>query len=730
FEDAGFFWEITYVGGDGNDVVVTAVARVVTGTQVDVRAGGLFVEDLTTGIDDQLRIVEYDNAGTLSYLIEETSSQILVITSQASAAGAVFLNENASQVVVPAAAITGTIVFDTREGNDAVTIDFNAGTFGTGIAVNGGTQSAGGTGDSLVITGNATPFALQAVTHAGSDSAGVGTGFDGTIDVDGLMISFTGLEPVTLASSVDTIINLPDGVDNVVTVAGDVVAGEIHVTGATFEDTFVPNPTGSLTINGGNQADSISVGGINPTGTLPANLIAGSLIIDGGMGNDRVDFNGSVQLVSGESLFVTAEEVIVNGSTSLTTSGTGTIDFTTDDIGVSLTANLISSDIIAIRTQSVGRVITLGREGIETLGLSDLELDRLAASSVQIGGTDSGAIIVSAALTPGYSGAPSAATGYDLLLTTGGGARLIAPVTMAVDRDFSLLSTSTADAVVLLTPDSDIATSGSGAILIDAARNVQMSSGSSLVTVDGGIEVLARGNGGSPFDGISVSGALIETQGSGDIRLTGQGGFSGPSISGGNDGIGVNGASQIRSVSSAANAGQIVMNGSGGTGGGNNVGVVIDNAGTLITSVNGNIGISGRGTDVNTPFNYGIIVRTAVISSTGIGSDAASVTLNGTASSGTSDNFGIFFIGNSFLGTTAAVRSIDGDIIVTGQGGAVTSNDVGVYFFGVDGLVSTGSGSITVTGRSGNTAASGILLSNSGITTAAGTGDVLLSAGR
>ncbi|MCA9052030.1 MAG: hypothetical protein KDA89_25000, partial [Planctomycetaceae bacterium] len=195
----GHLFRISYSGGDGNDVTLSEVETFVT-----VDAGGnLVVTDIASA-----------SADTLTLRFDSTAAEYVISTGSHVAASDVsgVIHSDAFEIRVAAPLVTGDqIRVLTGDGDDSLTVDFSSGSFDRTIVYEGGAQSSGGTGDSLVITGNAAPFALQTITHTGSDSTGAGTGFDGTIDVDGQVIAFTGLEPVTLASAVDVVVNLPDG---------------------------------------------------------------------------------------------------------------------------------------------------------------------------------------------------------------------------------------------------------------------------------------------------------------------------------------------------------------------------------------------------------------------------------------------------------------------------------------------------------------------------------------
>lgn len=101
----------------------------------------------------------------------------------------------------------GQIIVNGSDGDDTLTVDFS-----TPFSVSGGISFAGGfqasaSGDSLNIEGSP---ASSSVAFTGSDE----TGFSGWIDVDGTVVSFTGLEPVFMPPMPDLVLSLTPGVAN------------------------------------------------------------------------------------------------------------------------------------------------------------------------------------------------------------------------------------------------------------------------------------------------------------------------------------------------------------------------------------------------------------------------------------------------------------------------------------------------------------------------------------
>ncbi len=155
------------------------------------------------------------------------------------------------KTVVPYITING------QTGDDTLTVDYaNSDPIPAGgIDYDGG---AGGS-DTLIVGGG--DFGTIEKTFTGVDS--------GNVDLDGSVITYTGLEPVLLnvGTAVDIIFNLPAGPNTDVVIGDDGfgtdpngnTANTSAIDGSTFEFTEFTNPTNSLMVNLGNGGDTISM---------------------------------------------------------------------------------------------------------------------------------------------------------------------------------------------------------------------------------------------------------------------------------------------------------------------------------------------------------------------------------------------------------------------------------------------------------------------------------------
>lgn len=162
--------------------------------------------------------------------------------------------------------------------------------------------------------------------------------------------------------------------------------------------------------------------------------------------------------------------------------------------------------------------------------------------------------------------------------------------------------------------------------------------------------------------------------------------------------------------------GSISLDGTAGAGNSNNRGIYI-NTGTQITSIDGNISLTGTGKG-SQGYNYGIRMDdTTLVETTGSGN----ITLNGTGGNGTTDNFGFYMAGSS-----ARIGTVDGDISVLGTGGnGNSSGNVGMRIISGAKIRATGDGGVALTGigGTGTNGQNGVMLTglNTEVSTASGT---------
>ena len=192
------------------------------------------------------------------------------------------------------------------------------------------------------------------------------------------------------------------------------------------------NPHGALTFDGGSGGGSNTLIVNGTTGADTAMLTNGTLTLNGrshGFANaDNVTFDGgagadsltvnAIQLSLAGGLTANAETMTFGGS--LVTGGAITLSVDALDVQGSINAG---AHRVTIQTSTAGRAINLGTEDAAQLSITDGELDKITAGVVQIGGATSGALSVSAAMTPAGTNT--------LVLMTGAGISETGSITVA-----------------------------------------------------------------------------------------------------------------------------------------------------------------------------------------------------------------------------------------------------------------------------------------------------------
>ncbi len=201
------------------------------------------------------------------------------------------------------------------------------------------------------------------------------------------------------------------------------------------------------------------------------------------------------------------------------------------------------------------------------------------------------------------------------------------------------------------------------------------------LTVDVGDLTLSANQQATPasgsFHGIELGGT-ITTNGTGDILLQGRGG--------GVSGLGVAIGGSIQSTSTDALAGTITIDGVGSSEGSFNDSVVTNGAGTMITSVHGDIQVTGQ--EGNATGSYGVWLNSGTVSSTGTGPHAASIAIVGHGGSGSGD-------AGVVTGNDGTVASKDGDIQITGASASSTA----IVLLSSSAIQATGTADVTLIGN-------------------------------
>ncbi|MCG8405757.1 MAG: hypothetical protein MI923_11215, partial [Phycisphaerales bacterium] len=305
--------------------------------------------------------------------------------------------------------------------------------------------------------------------------------------------------------------------------------------------------------------------------------------------------------------------------------------------------------------------------------------------------------------------------GADLKLTAPGAIAVNAGVTNVGDGDITLVANATATTsgnfigiivssgnTVEVTGTGDIALTGFGGDDAGGTQRGVRIEGTVRSTAGGAdagtITITGTGRGGGWINyGVDITGFVTSVDGA--INIVGQGGGDGAGAL--NNGVLVQ--REVRSTGTGPNAATITINGAGGVGFNSDYGVAIDTAAGLVTSVDGDIAMTGQGGSGNGSFKIGVIItRQSRVTSTGTGPRAADITIDGVGGTlnTNNNNNGVEFDGDGF-GSGTSIESVDGAITVTGTAGNGNSDGI-IIEDSATGVLSTGAGDIHLTGIAGN----------------------------
>ncbi|MHC4433179.1 MAG: beta strand repeat-containing protein, partial [Planctomycetota bacterium] len=584
--------------------------------------------------------------------------------------------------------------------NDTLTIDLAGGNPipAGGVGYEGGTAG----NDTLVLTGGS--FATATYNFANES--------DGSIDLDGSVITYTGLEPITSAiTAADVVLNYSSAGETItVTDAG---AGRTTVASTAGETTTFGNPTGSLTLRAGAGDDEIELDGL--TASYPAHVT-----IDGQAGFDEIEINATVNLATNKNMSVYADTIKVSGSGKISASGSGSVTLRASrniDINtgaaietvngdLNLEANLSGADTGsfvgmdldgAMLTSTGGGSITMTGWGGDTSSDDGITIDN---STVQV---VDGTIQITGNAGHGTSSADGVDIGTGSVIeSVGSGSISIqgrsGSGSSSDGIEFSDAIVQTVEGTISITGDASFTDSSGNGTKVDDTL---------IESISGAITIEGTGSGQSSSEGVYVTGSQATVASEhGHILISGDSG-------GDDDGVEIHNGATIESTGVGTEAATISITGIGGAGT-TDYGVELDDAGTNVSSVDGDIAIMG-----SSPGGDGVNIGDgAVVASTGLGSDAAEINISGTGG-GVSSSEGVVIAG---LG--AHVCSVDGAVEITGDSGG---DDDGVEIHDGAAIVSTGIGAVTITGTGGSgTTDYGVELDDAGTEVSTMYGDMFI----
>lgn len=587
---------ITYQGGSGNDIVLTLQSPTDTTTDVTLDgSGNLVISDVAAGGKNDSLTVQFDETDGM-YVITDPTSLLQTTIGQAEGSGT-------SQIRVPFLAVTGAnIDVQLLGGNDSLAIDFSQGGFPKSINVNGGSQVSG-RGDTLRLTGGTVTDAIFGFTDADR----------GTINLTGNgSISYAGLEGLKSELGVSDLVLNYSGASE--TIEFSPTIAQTRATSTAGKTLLFNNPTGSLAVNSGAGNDNIVVRRFGAG-------FGAALIVNGGTGTDKFDLQTQLTLVEDADFRVTADSIVLGDASSVSTSGTGEIELsaekdilmrfrsslTTEDGGIKLVANPLGMangefSGISLITASI---TTTGQGNIELNGTGGkaakndqygIQLRHNSAIESTASGADAGMITI--------DGTGGNGTGFDYgVLLTADNSRIT-----SVDGDIQITGQGGKSA----TGEKNV-----GVAILNGAqvRSKGTTSDAAKITIAG-----TGGAGSNSNIGVVVDLNSAVASFNGDLQITGQGGS--PVTGNNNGGVIISRNSTVSSLGDSSDAATITISGtSTGIGAATLRAVLVEGVGTRVTSVNGEIDITGNGT-IGEHFNAGTSGR---VESTG----AASITLHG-----------------------------------------------------------------------------------------------------
>jgi hypothetical protein len=338
-------FQISYHGGDGNDVVLVVLIGALQGT-----------------------------AGDDTWLLQRNADNVDVTFN------------GAHYTSLPFASLS-TLTVNGLAGNDTLNVDLSAGNVipPGGLFFNGGNPTTG-PGDKLNILGGSQGTVTYSYTN----------GHDGSVSMSNFgTVNYTGLEPISNTGSATSVVfNLPTTANTAV-LEDDGTSGngisQLRSTNGTFETTAFADSSGTVAINRGNSADVLSVSSLPD---LTSGLNIGSFTSPLG----SVSLNGTLALAPGKSFTIYAGAQTITATGSMTTSGGGNIQLTADTLDLNPAGTLNAGlGMVTLSPESSGRVVTLGAETTGTLSLTDAELDQIVAGTLRLGDSVFGGAITIAA---------------------------------------------------------------------------------------------------------------------------------------------------------------------------------------------------------------------------------------------------------------------------------------------------------------------------------------------
>ena len=301
FTLGGQTYFLSYFGGDGNDLTLTAAG------------GGTPATVTGTAADD-------------TFTVRRTGNTVQVLL-------------NGNVVATRAVSDTSGFTLNGAAGDDTFNIDYSGGFFAVPLTVNGQTNASATAGDTLNVLGSSVTFATVTAVFTNAN--------DGSLDLNGTLITYTGLEPITFTPTAgNLILEFQNAGAETITLSDDATtAGSSFVDSTLGESLSFVNPTNSLTIrtnaNGGGGADTVNIQGVDAA-------FDADLTIDAA--DDTVTFQTLPTDIGSGNYDITANTLTVTAA--VTTTGTFNATVPTVNLNADITAGTITGTATTVNVQS------------------------------------------------------------------------------------------------------------------------------------------------------------------------------------------------------------------------------------------------------------------------------------------------------------------------------------------------------------------------------------------
>ena len=614
----GQLFQISYVGGTGNDVVLTASPAVAT-TDVELVLNGTtnLIDLVITDFDEGPPATSDNGNSADEWTIFVDGSEVVIQSNNVVGTLSNGPTQNSfNEIRVDTSLFTGNVVVNSGDLDDVITIgDLGSSVLPLGISVIGGDGF-----DRIVYTGDGS--VLEDINGTGEKAHATFIGeevdfilsdlstTDGNISVTATRTGSPTLNYVGIDLLVSDLSAGGTGTITLIGQGGDTGNYNHGIRLTPGSDLTTTDGNITLTGTGGdssglfNQGIHFSGGGAvgSPTRVTLSAGGDGNLMISGQGGNSGSSFN--------EGIFAGSTDFsVVDGALSV--SGTGGTGTGLGNRGV----QLINSGF----TASGGGSVTISGQGSGT------------------GSHNTGALLTVVSITTNDGAITLSGTGSSTGTSYNQGLKLAGSTVTSTSGNIELDGTGNGGAlfntgVALL--GTKLETAGNGTINVDGTggngtifnEGVQML-GSTVQSENGVLNISGTGQGSLLGNrGLNITGGRIESTGTGSVSLTGRGSTTSSSVY--NTGI------LMSSGTVKSGNGGIAMTGISGSGSSLNQGLRI--VFSTIDASTGVLGMTGTSNGTSGVFNNGVYILGGTLNGGG-GS-----TIEGTGGSGTSYNYGVY----------------------------------------------------------------------------------------